>query len=332
MANPAGQGPGNSALNQRAAAAGMQRPATASIVIPCYRDADRAIALVAALRRQRSDDHHEPQIIVVDDGSEDGSAERIAHALSGMATVISLASNVGRAAARNAGARVANGEVILFMDCDCHPVGADLLECHLAVWKDDTVASAGAVRGSGNGFWARYQQATAKRMAGRVAAGEAFAATAANLMVGRHAFFACDGFDPAYRGYGFEDRDLLLRLLDHGRIVWSDDAVVTHVAETRMSTVTAKLAEAGQTTAPLFRTRHPHAYRRLSYANMDATLHPWLRPVGQWIGPCVMQGARYADGLLQARWIPYRLRVMCMRVMSALAFLYGTTREPADPS
>jgi hypothetical protein len=222
--------------------------------------------------------------------------------------------------------------VLLFLDCDCLPLESDLIGHHLATWDSGTVASVGPVRGSAGGFWARYQQGTAQRMANRVLAGEAFAATAANLMVDRRAFHACGGFDPAYRGYGFEDRDLLLRLLDHGRIVWSDDAAVIHMAEPRMSSVTAKLAEAGQTTAPVFRARHAHAYRRLSYAAMDATLHPWLRPIGQWLGPCAVSHVGGADRLLQARWIPYRVRAVCVRAVSALAFLYGTTREPSAPS
>ena len=56
------------------------------------------------------------EIIVVDDGSNDRTAEI---ALSYGARVISLSHNMGRAAARNFGWKVANSEIILFTDDDC---------------------------------------------------------------------------------------------------------------------------------------------------------------------------------------------------------------------
>lgn len=314
-------------MSEAAANAERALPRTASIVIPCYRDADRAIALVAALSLQRTDRELASEIIVVDDGSADGSAGRIEHAISGAATLVRLGVNSGRAMARNAGARTATGDVLLFLDSDCLPDCDDLVARHLACWDRDTVASTGPVHGTGSGFWARYQRTAARRMARRVVAGEAFAATAANLMVERRAFLACDGFDPAFRGYGFEDRDLLLRLLERGPIAWSSDASVIHAAQPAMANVAMKLAEAGEATAPLFRTRHPQAYRRLSYAAIDAHLHPWLRPVGRWLGPCAMAWSIRMEGFLQARWIPYRIRALCVRVTSALAFLHGTTRR-----
>jgi GT2 family glycosyltransferase len=85
-----------------------------SIVITCYnqrrfiRDAvDSALAL----------DYHRKEIIVVDDGSTDGSLE-ILEAYGNAITLLSLPHNTGANTARNFGAARAQGEYLVFLDGD----------------------------------------------------------------------------------------------------------------------------------------------------------------------------------------------------------------------
>lgn len=84
-----------------------------SIIIPAYNEADRmAVCLEAPLQAK-----HEFgwEVIVVDDAGSDGGDE-IAEALG--ARVLRLPRNRGVAAARNAGAKEASGEYLLFIDAD----------------------------------------------------------------------------------------------------------------------------------------------------------------------------------------------------------------------
>jgi GT2 family glycosyltransferase len=100
----------------RTPASGDAPPAGAririSVIVPVYNggsDLARCLAALAAGRRPHD------EIIVVDDASTDGSGA-LAAGLG--ATVLRLERNAGPAAARNHGARHAQGDVLFFVDAD----------------------------------------------------------------------------------------------------------------------------------------------------------------------------------------------------------------------
>lgn len=82
-----------------------------SIVIPAKNEA-AAIANVVNTARS---EHPEAEIIVVDDGSTDATAEKAEQA---GATVIHHPESLGNGAAVKSGARAANGEILVLMDGD----------------------------------------------------------------------------------------------------------------------------------------------------------------------------------------------------------------------
>ena len=87
-----------------------------SVVIPTY---NRLATLRQTLAALVAQDYAEYEIIVVDDGSTDGTDAMIAAEFR-MVRYLQQA-NRGPAAARNAGIRAAQGEVIAFTDDDCIP-------------------------------------------------------------------------------------------------------------------------------------------------------------------------------------------------------------------
>ncbi|HJR59688.1 MAG TPA: glycosyltransferase family 2 protein [Vicinamibacterales bacterium] len=89
----------------------MAAPTAVSIVVPAFNEADSIANLVTELRT--ADPWHE--IIVVDDGSKDDTAERAAAA---GARVIRHPYNKGNGAAVKTGIRQATGEYILIVDGD----------------------------------------------------------------------------------------------------------------------------------------------------------------------------------------------------------------------
>jgi glycosyltransferase involved in cell wall biosynthesis len=324
LADPRGQGIENPELT--AASTPSARIACVSIVIPVYRDADRAIALVRAMQSHRLPFGVEAEIIVVDDGSGDGSANRIEDAVRDQAVLVKLAANRGRAMARNTGAQRAKGEIILFMDCDCLPVDDDLVATHLGAWGPGVVATIGPVVGNGDGFWHRYQSAASERRARQHLAGIQFSGSSQNLMVSRAAFEACGGFDNAFHTYGFEDRDLQIRLTCLGRIVWAAGAGVKHMDLLALPPVCRKMAEAGGSAALLFSHRHPGAYRSLGYAALDTRLHRWLRPLARWLDRLIEPMARLGDRLIASRYLPYWLKSLVVKSLTGISYLVGTTR------
>ena len=89
----------------------MAEPSSVSVLIPAYNEAPVIGDVVAGLRSAA--DWHE--VIVVDDGSQDGTAER---ASSAGATVVRHPYNKGNGAAVKTGIRRASGEFILIVDAD----------------------------------------------------------------------------------------------------------------------------------------------------------------------------------------------------------------------
>src|SRR5438105_2653377 len=96
-----------------------ETPGVASIVVVNYRGADDTCTALAALR----DLHWPPdqlEVIVVDNASGDGSVERIAKEHPDV-RVLTLDDNRGFAAGCNAGAQVATGQYIAFLNNDARP-------------------------------------------------------------------------------------------------------------------------------------------------------------------------------------------------------------------
>ncbi|HET6435317.1 MAG TPA: glycosyltransferase family 2 protein [Xanthomonadaceae bacterium] len=297
-----------------------------SVIIPTHRDAGRAVSAADAIWTQALPEGCALQVIVVDDGSGDDSAERLAERMDPRVRLLLLPTNVGRSGARNAGAAIADGEFLVFMDCDCLPTGSGFLQAHLAAMRNGAVACTGDVLGAGGGFWDRYQREASLRRRRQHGAGMRYAGSSQNLAVRRDAFEASGGFDTGYRRYGFEDRDLLLRLSALGPIAWTD-AAVRHLDRFDLAQVSRKMAEAGAWSSPRFAARHPDAYRALGFAALDARERRWLRPAARLLDRCLPSLAKRVDSLLEAAWIPYAARAAMTRLVTGLSYLAGTSRS-----
>lgn len=84
-----------------------------TVVLPAYRAADRVAASVAAVRDALAD--IDLEILVVDDGSADGTAEQ---AEAAGAVVVRLPENRGKGAAVRAGVLASSGRTVAFTDVD----------------------------------------------------------------------------------------------------------------------------------------------------------------------------------------------------------------------
>jgi glycosyltransferase involved in cell wall biosynthesis len=89
---------------------------TVSVVIPAR---DAAPTIGATLAGLAAQEHAPDEVIVVDDGSLDGTLE-LARAAAVVTRVVRGAGD-GPGAARNAGAAAASGDVVAFLDADCEP-------------------------------------------------------------------------------------------------------------------------------------------------------------------------------------------------------------------
>lgn len=95
----------------------MSDPPLLTVAVATYNRADRA---VAACRRVLAQTHTDLELVVVDDGSEDGTAERLGEIDDPRLRVVRRP-NGGISAARNTGAAEARGRYLVFLDDDDEP-------------------------------------------------------------------------------------------------------------------------------------------------------------------------------------------------------------------
>lgn len=203
---------------------GENRP-RASVIIPAYNASETVEACLSALWRQTV-----PQelyeVIVVDDGSTDGTADlaRAAGAL------VIVQPNAGPATARNRGARSAAGDLLLFTDADCEPVPG-WIEAFLDTFEDEgIVAAKGTYLTRQRSLTARFVQVEYEeryRITARAATVDAIDTYSAAYR--RHVFRESGGFDPTFPFAAQEDVDLSFRLARKGyRMAFVPDAQVVH--------------------------------------------------------------------------------------------------------
>lgn len=293
-----------------------------SIIIPTYNASEQTLATLSALSGIAGGKYAAVEVVVVDDGSERFHREALRNADFPFVQLVFHETNRGRGAARNTGVNSTGGDKLLFLDADCRPQDGFYLDAHCACLERGNDLSLGSVTTRGNGFWARYQREAAGRRAKQFASGYFFAMTAANMMVARQWFERVGGFNTAYRGYGFEDRDLLLRLFEAGARVGFTEATAYHDADLDLHVVVRKMAEAGRTTAPLFRQAHPAAYRELGYAAIDASLKAWLAPPAHVLGKAAEMVAPLIERHIER--LPFPVAAKIVKLASAAAFMSGT--------
>jgi cytochrome P450/GT2 family glycosyltransferase len=197
-----------------------------TVIVPVLDGGESFEQCLEALERST---FHDWELVVVDDGSTDRSAEI---AGSRGARLTSTKGRAGPGAARNTGVDLARGECVLFLDSDCavHP---DTLERVVSLLRADERVD--AVFGSyddepaARGIVSRYRNLLHHWVHQR---GEAEASTfwAGCGAIRRRVFESIGGFDAdRYPRPSIEDIDLGVRLRAHGaRIVLARDIRVKH--------------------------------------------------------------------------------------------------------
>src|SRR5215831_17735767 len=100
-----------------------------TIVVPSYNRLASLERLLSSLERQTVP-HDEFEVVVVDDGSTDGTFDALQRRQTSITLRVCQQANAGPAAARNRGVREARAELILFLDDDVVPIDG-LIAMHL---------------------------------------------------------------------------------------------------------------------------------------------------------------------------------------------------------
>jgi cellulose synthase/poly-beta-1,6-N-acetylglucosamine synthase-like glycosyltransferase len=236
----------------------------ASVIVPVFNGANTLDACLDALCHQTiAADRYE--VIVVDDGSTDGSAQVATR----HGVTLIRQEHAGAAAARNRGARQAQGPIFAFTDADCDPC-VDWLEQMLAPFDKAAVAGVkGAYRTRQSSLVARFAQAEYEEKYDQLARADQidFVDTYAAAFR-RDVFCEQGGFDPDFQ-YD-EDQEFSFRLARAGYVmVFAPAAIVYHLHPSGLWTYARRKARIGHWKVRVH-LRHPAKAASDSYT-------PWTQ-------------------------------------------------------
>ncbi|MEY2603379.1 MAG: hypothetical protein QOH31_1153 [Verrucomicrobiota bacterium] len=266
-------------------------PLRFSVIVPTYQRRNLVVALIRSMMRQEFDGDFE--VIVVVDGSDDGSA----HALRKLGEVelpfpltILEQPNQGAAIARNRGAAVARGEILLFLDDDMeahpqllvehdrsHREGAEVALGHIPLHPESprNILSA-AVRS-----WADNR---AKYLSSPGASLTLHDLLTGQLSLPREIFQRVGGFDTNFTlggSFGDEDVDFGYRLMLAGcRIVFNPDAISWQNYVVHPRQYLRQWRQVGRADAA-FARKHPEQAKTIFALNgADTRINRWVwRPL-----------------------------------------------------
>lgn len=202
------------------------QPHTVSVIIPVYRGGDIFLNCLAGITALAPPPD---EVRVTVDGEDDGSG---AAAESIGAKVFRLPRRSGPAAARNAGARAAQGELLLFLDADVVPNPALVAQVRAAFQADPSLD---ALIGSYDdapgdpGFLSQYRNLL-HHYTHQTAEEQAHTFWGACGAVRREVFIGVGGFDERIEIPAMEDVELGYRMSEAGhRIRLAKDIQVKHL-------------------------------------------------------------------------------------------------------
>ncbi len=198
-----------------------------SVVIPAY-NAEKTITQCLQALAEQSYPTESYEVIVVDDGSTDGTAGLVQkHAVKYIHQ-----DNQGPAAARNNGARQSEGDIILFTDADCVP-NADWIDQMVSSFNEpDVIAVKGAYKTRQKALVARFAQLEFEErfeMLKRADSIDMVDTYSAGFR--RDVFVEMGGFETSFSVANNEDTELSYRMSKLGRkMVFNPAAVVYHLS------------------------------------------------------------------------------------------------------
>lgn len=224
----------------------------ASVIVPAY-NAEKTIRQCLKALLQQDFPKEQYEIIVVDDGSRDRTAEVAME----YPVRVMRQKHTGPAAARNKGAKITKGEILVFIDADCKSKD-NCLSTLVGNFNSPDIAGVGGSYETGNKNYALariigYEIAIRhKRMPRFVDYLGGF-----NCAYRKDVFQKADGFDESFIEASGEDNDLSYRIFDMGyRLVFEPKAVVMHNHSSRLIDYLRKQYQHAMWRVKLYR-KHP---------------------------------------------------------------------------
>jgi glycosyltransferase involved in cell wall biosynthesis len=254
-----------------------------SVVIPTYNRRDRLGRVLDALERQ-STPAENFEVVVVDDGSTDGTSEWLSTRVTAFALKRLRLQNGGPARARNEGIRAASGDIVLFVDDDVEPAPcliAEHLRGHAAEAGNAVLMGPLASLPHYSQPWVAWEQAKVEAQYAAMERGDWAPSFrqfwTGNASVARRHLLDAGLFDPSY--LRAEDIELGLRLSERGLVFrFNPQARGFHHAERSLQSWEAMHASYGRNDVAIFAKLGETALLEMLSGNWER-LNPAIRYV-----------------------------------------------------
>ncbi|MDP2727611.1 MAG: glycosyltransferase family 2 protein, partial [Dehalococcoidia bacterium] len=203
-----------------------------SVVIPTYnRPASLRDAILSLYAQDYPKDRYE--VIIIDDGSEDSTADVVSRLDREVPRLhYEKQANQGAAAARNRGARLAQGDILLYTDDDCAPDPACLSSVARAMELNPSAGMiACRIVEAQKGLLAKCHTISQYSALSSTYPGKISYACGSGMAVRKDLFDQAGGFNETYQVA--EDEELSLRLREKGSgiaekepITWEDESLI----------------------------------------------------------------------------------------------------------
>lgn len=298
-----------------------------TIVMPTFQRRDVVGDAVRALCGVRYDGEFD--LIVVVDGSTDGTADTLRRIETSFPMRVIEQPNSGAARARNTGAADAQGDILLFLDDDMM-AAPDMLEQHAGSHAGGADAVLGHIPldpESPKSFLAAGVARWAERRAQRLAAGEPltlFDLLTGQLSVRRALFERLGGFDERFTAngqFGDEDLDFGVRLMECARVEFNMRAISHQRYVVTPRQCMKQWADAGRADVEFARKHPARAAELYSLHGGDRPLHRLLlRPLAAVpLFPSLVGGT--------ALWLSERDERLPMGLRRLVPLLYSAARD-----
>jgi glycosyltransferase involved in cell wall biosynthesis len=187
-----------------------------SVIVPVYNDAQNIGNCIASVLSQTVCDL---ELIIVDDGSTDGTQQVIQRYPDQRIRYIRNDTNLGEPASRNVALECARAEYIFFVDADCIAAANWIEEGLRQFAAGNYLGVEGKLYFVSPGYKSVYSDRVVENLKG----GEYMTA---NMAYRKDALFSAGLFDPVLKRYC--DADMALRVKEHGEIKFAPQMVVTH--------------------------------------------------------------------------------------------------------
>jgi len=235
------------------------KPLKASVIIPAFNSEKTLSECLNALKNQST---RPLETIVIDDGSNDQTLETARK----LGAKVLAQRHAGPAAARNRGARHANGEILLFTDADCVPDKNWVREM-LLPFQDSKISGAqGRYTTSQKALLARFSQFEIGQRYVRLSQRKYidFIGTY-SAAYRRGVFLKFKGFDESFPKASGEDPEFSFRLAKAGhKMVFSPKALVSHQHPDTLKKYLRQKFGRARWRIPLYR-KHPGKMAREAY-------------------------------------------------------------------